>query len=116
MQTHRDAGTEAGKAPLRGAAASMAANGLANGTSSAVVAVGEARDALPAPDLSGLNLTVDSQTHAVGVIHPPPDIRAIVDKTAQFVAKNGEEAALRGVEAACAPHSAAILNGIVVRR
>lgn len=68
----------------------MAANGTAaNGVSSAVVAVGEVRDALPAPDLTGLKLSVDSQTHAVGVIHPPPDIRAIVDKTAQFVAKNG---------------------------
>ncbi len=29
------------------------------------------------------------QTKAIGVILPPPDIRAIVDKTAQFVAKNG---------------------------
>lgn len=31
-----------------------------------------------------------TQTKAIGVILPPPDIRAIVDKTAQFVAKNGE--------------------------
>jgi len=36
-----------------------------------------------APDL------VDSHTRALGVIQPPPDIRAIVDKTAQFVARNG---------------------------
>ena len=27
----------------------------------------------------------------VGVIYPPPDIRGIIDKTAQFVAKNGPE-------------------------
>lgn len=31
-----------------------------------------------------------TQTKAIGVILPPPDIRAIVDKTAQFVAKNGK--------------------------
>jgi hypothetical protein len=31
-----------------------------------------------------------TQTKAIGVILPPPDIRAIVDKTAQFVAKHGE--------------------------
>nr|XP_043613960.1 probable splicing factor 3A subunit 1 [Erigeron canadensis] len=32
-------------------------------------------------------------THArtIGIIHPPPDIRTIVDKTASFVAKNGPE-------------------------
>ena len=30
---------------------------------------------------------LETQTHAVGIIQPPPDIRAIVDKTAQF----GEE-------------------------
>ena len=34
---------------------------------------------------------IDTQTHSVGVIIPPPDVRAIVDKTAQFVAKNGPE-------------------------
>lgn len=55
-----------------------------------MVAVGKVQDALPTPDLSSLNI-VESQTHAVGLIHPPPDIRAIVDKTAQFVAKNGEQ-------------------------
>ena len=35
--------------------------------------------------------TLNTQTHSVGVIIPPPDVRAIVDKTAQFVAKNGPE-------------------------
>jgi hypothetical protein len=32
---------------------------------------------------------VDTQTHEIGLIIPPPDIKAIADKTAQFVAKNG---------------------------
>ena len=36
-------------------------------------------------------VTLETQTRAVGVIQPPPDVRAIVDKTAQFVAKNGPE-------------------------
>ena len=27
----------------------------------------------------------------VGIIYPPPDLRSIVDKTAQFVARNGDE-------------------------
>ena len=34
---------------------------------------------------------VATQTKTIGMIHPPPDIRSIVDKTAQFVAKNGPE-------------------------
>ena len=58
----------------------------------AIVAVGEAKTAggatLPAADLEGLKQLV-TQTRAIGVILPPPDIRAIVDKTAQFVARNG---------------------------
>lgn len=29
------------------------------------------------------------QGKVTGIIYPPPDIRAIVDKTAQFVARNG---------------------------
>ena len=33
--------------------------------------------------------TGDSHTAALGIIQPPPDVRAIVDKTAQFVARNG---------------------------
>ncbi|KAL6567172.1 hypothetical protein OROGR_000840 [Orobanche gracilis] len=35
--------------------------------------------------------SVPTHTKHIGVIHPPPDIRNIVDKTAQFVAKNGPE-------------------------
>ncbi|KAM1833154.1 hypothetical protein ACFX13_023006 [Malus domestica] len=43
-------------------------------------------------ELSKANSTfVVTHTRAIGIIHPPPDIRNIVDKTAQFVAKNGLE-------------------------
>ncbi|KAK7280358.1 hypothetical protein RJT34_25421 [Clitoria ternatea] len=42
-------------------------------------------NSVPAP------ATVATHTRTIGIIHPPPDIRTIVDKTAQFVAKNGPE-------------------------
>jgi hypothetical protein len=58
----------------------MAANG-----SQAVVAVGSVQSSLPAPELEVL----DTQTKAIGVIVPPHHIRQVVDKTADFVAKNG---------------------------
>lgn len=51
----------------------------------AIVAVGEVKSSLPAPQLD----VVDTQTKAVGVIVPPHHIRQVVDKTADFVAKNG---------------------------
>ena len=51
----------------------------------AIVAVSAARTALPAPLLD----VEASHTLSIGVIKPPPDIRLIVDKTAQFVARNG---------------------------
>lgn len=35
--------------------------------------------------------SVATHTRTIGIIHPPPDIRNIVDKTAQFVAKNGPD-------------------------
>ncbi|CAK9144579.1 unnamed protein product [Ilex paraguariensis] len=35
--------------------------------------------------------SIATHTRTIGIIHPPPDIRNIVDKTAQFVAKNGIE-------------------------
>ncbi|KAJ0427902.1 putative SWAP/Surp superfamily protein [Helianthus annuus] len=35
--------------------------------------------------------SVATHTRTTGIIHPPPDIRTIVDKTASFVAKNGPE-------------------------
>ena len=53
-----------------------------------IVAVGEARTVLPSPNLSQVK-SVDTQTKAIGLIQPPPDIRAIVDKTADFVGRNG---------------------------
>ncbi|CAD7697669.1 unnamed protein product [Ostreobium quekettii] len=64
----------------------------APGASQALVAAGEVRTpapALPAPDLGDLRLKPATQTKAIGIIQPPPDIRAIVDKTAEFVARNG---------------------------
>ncbi|KAL5546085.1 hypothetical protein UlMin_005772 [Ulmus minor] len=35
--------------------------------------------------------SIASHTRTIGIIHPPPDVRSIVDKTSQFVAKNGPE-------------------------
>ncbi|CAH2037681.1 unnamed protein product [Thlaspi arvense] len=35
--------------------------------------------------------SVATHTRTIGIIHPPPDIRTIVEKTAQFVSKNGLE-------------------------
>ncbi|XP_044978530.1 probable splicing factor 3A subunit 1 [Hordeum vulgare subsp. vulgare] len=35
--------------------------------------------------------TVATHTRTIGIIHPPPDIRVIIEKTASFVAKNGPE-------------------------
>ena len=66
-----------------------------NGTSEvdanpgAIVAVGSVKNvSLPAPDLSKVR-SVDTHTKALGVIQPPTDLRAIIDKSATFVAKNG---------------------------
>ncbi|GMH26050.1 hypothetical protein Nepgr_027893 [Nepenthes gracilis] len=36
-------------------------------------------------------MSVATHTRTIGIIHPPPDIRNIVDKTSQFVAKNGPD-------------------------
>ncbi|KAF9624024.1 hypothetical protein IFM89_007722 [Coptis chinensis] len=44
----------------------------------------EASAPAPAPPVA-------THTRTIGIIHPPPDIRSIVDKTAQFVAKNGPD-------------------------
>ncbi|KAI0501707.1 hypothetical protein KFK09_016652 [Dendrobium nobile] len=35
--------------------------------------------------------SVATHTRTIGIIHPPPDIRMIIEKTAAFVAKNGLE-------------------------
>ena len=58
----------------------------------ALVPAGPVKSVLPSPNLSAVR--VDTQTRAIGLIQPPPDIRAIVDKTAQFVAKNGKTEAI----------------------
>ena len=56
---------------------------------SAIVAVGDAKTSSTyIPDIEGLKKVL-THTRAVGVVLPPPDIRAIIDKTAQFVSKNG---------------------------
>ena len=63
---------------------------MENGTSQmagALVPAGPVKSVQP-KKLAGIK-QVDTQTLAIGLITPPPDIRAIVDKTAQFVAKNG---------------------------
>ena len=39
----------------------------------------------------GREIALETHTQNVGVIVPPPDVRVIVDKTAQFVGKNGPE-------------------------
>ena len=54
------------------------------GDGAALEPVGKARDVQ-----HKVYREVDTQTHEIGVIVPPPDIKAIADKTAQFVAKNG---------------------------
>lgn len=66
-------------------------------TTNQVVAVGKAQDASAAargPGASEDELRrikeLATQTKAIGIILPPPDIRAIAEKTAQFVARNGE--------------------------
>lgn len=82
------AAQENGGAEVAQAEAQMEQLSVANG---AIVPVGEVRSALPAPNLSAVK-GVETQTRAIGLIHPPPDIRAIVDKTAGFVGKNGEDA------------------------
>ena len=81
-----------GQPGLGNAQDKMASLSVGNGDAhpGAIVAVGEARSVLPTPDLSKVK-SVDTHTRALGIIQPPPDIRAIVDKAASFVAKNGEQ-------------------------
>ncbi|GLJ43478.1 hypothetical protein SUGI_0904000 [Cryptomeria japonica] len=56
---------------------------------------GESKETIQ--NLSNLSISgsesasVATHTKTIGIIHPPPDIRNIVDKTAQFVARNGPE-------------------------
>jgi splicing factor 3A subunit 1 len=74
----------------------------------AIIAVGQVRSStssLPKADLESVKQII-TQTKAIGVILPPPDIRAIVDKTAQFVAKNGANLQQKQL---CASSSAVLL-------
>ncbi|KAF5843032.1 Pre-mRNA splicing factor PRP21 like protein-domain-containing protein [Dunaliella salina] len=81
----------------------VSANGPANGPANQAIVVsdkaqqpnGEAGSQIVVSSevrTAGFNLEevkkLATQTKAIGVILPPPDIRAIVDKTAQFVAKH----------------------------
>ena len=49
-----------------------------------IVPVGQVKSSI-----SGKSVELETQTHEIGLIVPPPDIKAIADKTAQFVGKNG---------------------------
>lgn len=71
---------------------SVSSQAVENGSvpNGAIIPVGEVKTAsLPAPDLKGVR-QVETHTRALGVIQPPPDLKAIVDKTASYVAKNGQ--------------------------
>lgn len=72
----------------------MVAETPAPAEAGAIVAVGQVQKAsgsvVNQADIEQVKKLL-TQTKAIGVILPPPDIRAIVDKTAQFVAKNGAE-------------------------
>lgn len=84
-----------GTASVESAQDGIAELSVGNGTpaadvsAGAIVAVGKAKNvSLPAPDLSKVR-SVETHTKALGVIQPPTDLRAIIDKSATFVAKNG---------------------------
>jgi hypothetical protein len=86
---------EAEGAPPAAAAAAPPADGasqaivvVADGAK-AVIATGQVKTFLPSAEELAKIKTLATQTKAIGVILPPPDIRAIVDKTSQFVAKHG---------------------------
>jgi hypothetical protein len=55
-----------------------------------IIAVGEVKSHLPSEEELLAIRKLASHTKAIGVILPPPEVRAIVDKTANFVGKHGE--------------------------
>ncbi len=61
----------------------------AGSDSTAIVAAGEVQTVLPSAEELLAIKKLATHTKAIGIILPPPDIRAIVDKTATFVAKHG---------------------------
>lgn len=81
-----------GTASVQSAQDGLAGLSVGNGGSAnagAIVAVGSVKSvSLPAPDLSKVR-SVETHTRALGIIQPPTDLRAIIDKSATFVAKNG---------------------------
>ena len=85
-----------GSATVRSAQDGMAELSVGNGNSDpdansgAIVPVGKVKSVtLPPPDLSKVR-SVETHTRALGIIQPPTDLRAIIDKSATFVANNGE--------------------------
>ncbi|KFM23650.1 putative splicing factor 3A subunit 1 [Auxenochlorella protothecoides] len=89
----------------------MVATTEVNGTAGAIIPVGSAQSSLPAPDLAGL----DTQTRKIGLIYPPPDIRAIADKTALYVFKNGPDFERRLTAAAVARNGKKFLTELASR-
>ncbi|XP_052207445.1 probable splicing factor 3A subunit 1 [Diospyros lotus] len=51
----------------------------------------EAEDQNQANRANSVPTSIATHTRSIGMVHPPADVRNIVDKTAQFVAKNGPE-------------------------
>ena len=85
-----------GAATVNGTQDGIAGLSVSNGSNGpevgpgAIVAVGDVKNvSLSAPDLSKVR-SVETHTRALGVIQPPTDLRAIIDKSATFVAKNGK--------------------------
>ncbi|KAH9298995.1 hypothetical protein KI387_030677, partial [Taxus chinensis] len=66
--------------------------GITGALPAAQLSSDEAAETLSNLNISGASpASVATHTKTIGIIHPPPDIRNIVDKTAQFVARNGPE-------------------------
>ena len=65
--------------------------GLTDGTPALQIVPSSNGPAEAVPEKPKPPASVATQTNAIGIIHPPPDIRSIVDKTAGFVARNGPE-------------------------
>lgn len=96
QSTRRMSAIPNGTASVNAAQDGIAGLSVGNGgpasdvSAGAIVPVGKAKSvALPAPDLSKVR-SVETHTKALGIIQPPTDLRAIIDKSATFVAKNGE--------------------------
>lgn len=75
--------------PNEGAIVAVGEVQTASSNYTAVVAVGDVKTHLPSAEEILSIKKLATQTKAIGIILPPPDIRAIIDKTSQFVAKHG---------------------------